>query len=199
LHAATVALEADVSTTSRGVGADLGVFLYRLMGAATLDGAVYEGVEADIRATRQAMATVLLASVAAAIGAGGIVGFQMGTMVRMTALALVIWFAWAVLMFQIGTRVFPEPQTSATLGELLRTIGFAAAPGLLQVFAVLPGMFLPVFVGTWLWMLAAMVVGVRHALDYTSTLRAVMVCVAAAGLVTALAMTFGVFFGPTVS
>ena len=115
------------------------------------------------------------------------------------ALSLVTWLAWAVLMFQIGTRVFPEPQTSATLGELLRTTGFAAAPGLLQVFAVLPGMTIPVFVGTWIWMIAAMVIGVRHALDYNSTRRAVLVCVAAAALAAALAMASGVLFGPTVS
>jgi hypothetical protein len=189
----------EVRMTGRDVGTATGIFLYRLMGAATLDGGVYEGVEADPSATRQAAVVVVLASVAAAVGAGGIFGFQLGILLRLTALSLVTWFAWAVLMFQIGTRVFPEPQTRATLGELLRTIGFAAAPGLLQVFAVLPGMRLPVFIGTWIWMIAAMVIGVRHALDYDSTFRAIVVCVAAAGLAAALAMTFGVLFGPTVS
>ena len=184
---------------SRDIGAATGAFLYRLMGAAMLDGGVYEGIEADVRATRQAAAVVLLASVAPAIGASGIFGFQVEMLLRLTALSLITWFAWAVLMFQIGTRLLPEPQTRATLGELLRTIGFAMAPGLLQVFAVLPGMIVPVFIGTWIWMIAAMVIGVRHALDYKSTGRAVLVCVTAAGLAAALAMIFGFFFGPTVS
>ena len=53
---------------------------------------------------------------------------------------------------------------------------FAASPGLLQVFALFPSLTLPVFVGTWIWMLAAMVVAVRQALDYSSTLRALVVC-----------------------
>jgi hypothetical protein len=69
---------------------------------------------------------------------------------------------------------------------------------MLQVFAVLPGMMMPVFVGTWIWMIAAMVVGVRHALDYRSTLRALVVCLLAAGLAGAMALIFGAFFGPTV-
>ena len=106
--------------------------------------------------------------------------------------------AWAVLMFQIGSRLFPEPQTRVTLGELLRTTGFAAAPGLLQVFARLPGMMMPVFVGTWIWMIAAMVVGVKHALDFRSTLRAMLVCLSAAGLAGAMAVILGLLFGPVV-
>jgi hypothetical protein len=188
-----------VTTTSRNVFGTAGAFLYRLMGAAMLDGGIYEGIEADVRATGQAAATVLLASVATAFGASGIFGFQPEMILRVTALSLVTWFAWAVLMFQIGTRLLPEPQTRATLGELLRTTGFAAAPGLLQVFAVLPGMMTPIFIGTWIWMIAAMVVGVRHALDYTSTVRALLVCLVAASLAAAMAMGFGVLFGPTVS
>ena len=63
---------------------------------------------------------------------------------------------------------------------------------------MLPGMMMPVFVGTWIWMIAAMVVGVKHALDYASTRRALLVCLTAAGLAGAMATIFGAFFGPTV-
>ena len=90
------------------------------------------------------------------------------TFVLTSSVALVTWVAWAMLAFQIGTRLLPGPETSATLGQLLRTTGFAAAPGLLQVFALLPAMAVPVFSVTTAWMFAAMVVGVRHTLDYRS-------------------------------
>jgi hypothetical protein len=112
---------------------------------------------------------------------------------------LIMWVAWAVLMHQIGTRLLPEPQTRATLGELLRTVGFAAAPGLLQVFAVFPAVTVPVFAGTILWMFAAMVFAVRHALDYRSSWRALAVCGLAFGLVGVLAFVIGVIFAPTVA
>ena len=169
----------------------LELFVYRLMGAAVLDGSMYEGIEADKRATTQAATTVLLFSVAAGIGATGRYGVHLPNFVGTMALALVTWLAWAMLMFQIGTRLLPEPQTRATFGELLRTTGFAAAPGLLQAFAILPGMVGPVFVGTWIWMIAAMVIGVRHALDYQSTLRALIVCIIAGGLSLAMAVAAG--------
>jgi hypothetical protein len=187
-----------MTTMSNTINAAVGRFIYRVVGATLLDGSVYEDVEADRRASLQATAVVLLASLAPVVGFSGIFGFQIDALLRVAALSIVTWVAWAVLMYQIGTRLFPEPQTRTSLGELLRTTGFAAAPGLLQVFAVLPGMMMPVFIGTWIWMVAAMVVGVKHALDYRSTLRALLVCLTAAGLAGAMAVILGLFFGPTV-
>lgn len=185
-------------TTTTDIGGAAGNFMYRLMGAALLDGSVYEEVEADRRFTLQATAVVLLASLAPVVGVSRTVGFESDVLLRVVSLSIVTWVAWAMLMFQIGSRLFPEPQTRVTLGELLRTTGFAAAPGLLQVFAVLPGMMIPVFVGTWIWMIAAMVVGVKHALDYRSTVRAMLVCLSAAGLAGAMAVILGLLFGPVV-
>ena len=74
------------------------------------------------------------------------------------------------------TSIFPEPQTSASHSELLRTIGFSSSPGLLRIFGVFPGVTEILFLGTSMWMLIAMVVAVRQALDYKSTVRAVGVC-----------------------
>lgn len=177
----------------------MGLYLYRLMGAAMLDAAMYEGIEADRSTTRQAALTVVLASLAAGIGAAGLYGPRPATLVTVSVLACLTWVAWAVLMFHIGTRMLPEPQTRATLGELLRTTGFAAAPGLIQVFAMFPAMATPVFAGTWIWMLVAMVVAVQHALDYRSRWRAIAVCVVGASLSLALAFVVGLVWGPTVS
>lgn len=119
--------------------------------------------------------------------------------VAVSAIALITWFAWAVLMHQIGTRLLPEPATRATLGELLRTVGFAAAPGLLQVFAAFPAVTIPVFVISIVWMFVAMVIGVRHALDYASSWRALAVCSIAFSLVIVMAFALGLIFGPTLS
>lgn len=174
----------------------MGVFVYRVLGAALLDRGVYEGIEHDHRANIQALTVVVLSSAAAGLGAGGLYGARPATFLTFTSIALVTWVAWAVLMFQFGTRILPEPQTDTTIGELVRTIGFAASPGLLQVFAALPPLAVPVFAITILWMIAAMVVAVRQALDYRSTARAVAVCSLAAGLALALAVIGGLLFGP---
>jgi hypothetical protein len=175
------------------------LFFYRLMGAAMLDRSMYEGIEADESITGQAAGAVLLSSLAAGFGAGGWFTGDLRMFVTVSVLALITWVAWAVLMHQIGTHLLPEPQTRATLGQLLRTVGFATAPGLLQVFAVFPVVTIPVFVVTIAWMFAAMVIGVRHALDYRSSWRALAVCGVAFSLVVVLAFVVGVVFGPTVS
>ncbi len=150
-------------------------FLDRMLRAAKLDVNLYEEVEADTGAMRQAMGVVVLSSIAAGIGSiatGGLGGILMGTIA-----ALIGWFVWAFLTYYIGTKFLPEPQTRADLGELLRTIGFSSSPGLIRVLGIIPGLGGVVFIVASIWMLVAMVIAVRQALDYESTLRAVGVCV----------------------
>lgn len=172
----------------------MGLFAYRLLGAAMLDAGVYEGIENDQRTTNQALAAVLLASLAAGVGAGDWLGNRVSTMVLVAALAVITWSAWAMLIFQIGTRLLPGPDTRADWGQLLRTTGFAAAPGLLLVFGLVPQARAVVFALTGLWMFAAMVCGVRHALDYRNTGRALAVCAMATLLVLAVATGLSMLF-----
>ena len=146
----------------------------RIIRAAKLDINLYEEVEADTTAMRQATGVVVLSSVAAGIGAiakGGLSGILIGTIA-----ALVGWYVWAFLTYFIGTKLLPESQTKADVGEMLRTIGFSTSPGLIRVLGIIPGLTGIVFLGSSIWMLAAMVIAVRQALDYKSTLRAVGVC-----------------------
>jgi hypothetical protein len=175
------------------------LYLYRIIGAAVFDGGIYEAIEADTRATYQAALTVVLASLAAGLGAGGVWQPEAGGFAIASVIALSAWLAWAMLTFQIGIWILPGRQTVSSFGELLRTVGFAAAPGFFLVFAVMPGMTVPVFVGATIWMFAAMVFGVRHALDYPHTGRAVAVCALAAGLILALVVASGFFFGPVLA
>jgi hypothetical protein len=175
------------------------LYLYRLMGAAMLDAGMYEGIEADRGTNGQAALTVLLSSLAAAFGAGAWAHARALPLIVVAAIAGLMWVAWVFMVFHIGTRMLPTAETRVTLGELFRTTGFAAAPGLLQVFAMFPGMAMPVFAGTWLWMLAAMVVAVQHALDYRTLGRALAVCGVALSLCIVLAFVLGVLWGPRVS
>jgi len=146
----------------------------RMIRAAKLDVNLYEEVEADKGAMGQAMGVVILSSVAAGIGTVGMAGIK--GLVLGTIVALAGWFIWAFLTYFIGTRLLPEPQTKADYGELLRTIGFSSSPGVLRVLGIIPilGNTLNFIIG--IWMLVAMVIAVRQALDYKSTWRAVGVC-----------------------
>jgi hypothetical protein len=147
----------------------------RIIRAARLDVALYEEVEADKSALGQAMGVVVLSSIAAGIGSAskaGLLGISIGVVV-----SLVGWYIWAYLTYFIGTKLLPEPQTKADHGELLRTIGFSSSPGLIRVLGIIPVMQSIVFPIAAIWMLVAMIIAVRQALDYNSTLRAIGVCV----------------------
>ena len=146
----------------------------RMLRAAKLDAQLYEEVEADRGAMGQATIVVVLAAVAAGIGNPAQTG--VGGILALTIAALVSWYIWAFLTYMIGTRLLPEPSTRADLGELLRTIGFSSSPGLIRLLGIVPGLTKIVFALAGIWMLIAMVIAVRQALDYTSTLRAVGVC-----------------------
>ncbi len=152
----------------------MALLLRRMLRAARLEAAFYEEVEADRSALGHAVWVVVLSSLAAGLGGlgrGGPVGLAAGVFG-----ALLGWFIWSWLTWIIGTRLLPAPETQADYGQLLRTIGFASAPGVLRVLAGLPGLGRLVLVVAQVWMLAAMVVAVRQALDYRGTGRAVAVC-----------------------
>lgn len=149
-------------------------FVDRMVRAAKLDPQLYEEVEADKSAMGQAIGVVVLSSLAGGVGfmqQGGLIGIVIGTVG-----ALLGWFVWAFLTYLIGTKLLPEPQTHADHSELLRTIGFSSAPGILRIFAVIPGAHTVVNLFAGAWMLVAMVIAVRQALDYHSTYRAIGVC-----------------------
>jgi hypothetical protein len=173
-------------------------FLQRLVGAASLDSAIYEEVEADPNATAQAMVVVLMSSLAMGIGATGL-GGGVNVVALFGIVALLTWAAWALLMFEVGARLLPGGNTRSNPYELLRTIGFAATPGVLAVFGAIPGATVPAMIAAWTWMTAAMVVAVRQALDYEHTIRAIAVCVLGLALALVLVVVLGILFGPVAS
>jgi len=174
-------------------------FLRRLVGAAALSADIYEDVEVDRGALAQAGIVVLLSSVAAGLGARGFGASRPVDVAFFAFVALVGWVAWAALTYQIGARILPSSQTHADLGQLLRTIGFASAPGIFRIVGVVPSLTGPVFFITSVWMLIAMIVAVRHALDYEHTGRAVAVCTLGWILAGIIAIALGVLFGPQVT
>ena len=118
---------------------------------------------------------------------------------RLGLASLTGWLSWAAIVAYLGTRVFPEPQTHSDVGELTRTLAFSLTPGLFLVLLAVP--FAPPVTSVVIavWMLAAMIVAVRQALDFTHTTRAIGVCVAGWALVAALVLAAGFVFGSRVS
>jgi len=150
----------------------------RMIGAMQADVKTFEEIEADPNAMTQAITVIVIAGVAALIGnifRSGIVGGIFGLVGSLLGYAL-----FSFLVFIIGTKMMPEPTTKADFNEAFRTIGFAAAPGVLNILAIIPflGPLISLLVG--LWSLVIAVIAVRSVLDYSNTGRAIIVCVIAA-------------------
>jgi len=150
------------------------VFVNRIIRACKLDTSLYEEVEADKSATFQAALVVVLSSLAAGVGA---ISLGASNFLMAPILSLISWYVWAYLIYIIGAKLFPESNTKADHGELLRTIGFSSAPGLIRVFGFTPDLMTITFIGGGIWMLVAMIIAVRQALDYESTWRAIGVVI----------------------
>lgn len=144
----------------------------RMLRASMLDAHVYEEVESDSSAIVQAVLIVVVVAVARGVATLSVTDNILGIAFGIIA-GLLSWAVWAFITYMVGTKLLKTGYTESSWGELARVTGFAQSPGILFLIAVVP------VVGTWilpvvsLWQLAAMVVGIRQALDYTSTFRAV--------------------------
>ena len=154
----------------------ISIFLNRIFRAIKIDLDLYEEVEADKKATVQAGVVVVLSSLAAGVGA---VHLGASNLLVAPVLSLLSWYVWAYLIYFVGVKIFPDPQTKSSHGELLRTIGFSSAPGIIRIFGFTPTLMTVTYIGSAFWMLACMVVAVRAALDYKSMWKALGVVIVA--------------------
>jgi len=147
----------------------INLFLNRIFRAIKIDIDVFEEVEKDKNATVQAGIVVVLSSLAAGVGS---LHLGASNFLIAPALSLLSWYVWAYIIYFVGVKLFGDNKTKSDHGELLRTIGFSSAPGLIRVFGVTPELMTVTFVGSAFWMLACMVVAVKSALDYDSLWKA---------------------------
>ena len=143
----------------------------RMIRACRLDVHLFEEVEHDRSATKQALSVVVLVALATGIVSlrtTGISGLFVGVVVSIAG-----WGIWAGIVYLIGTKILATKETHADWGQLARTLGFAQSPGIFRALGVVPVVGTSIFLVASIWMLVAMVIAVRQALDYTSTRRAI--------------------------
>jgi hypothetical protein len=146
----------------------------RMWRAAMLQSSVYEEVEADEGATSQAALVVLIVAIAAVVGEflsealfgtrTGVAGLARGIVTGLFG-DFVSWIVWSYVAYFVGTRLLGG---TATPGELLRTLGFAGAPGVLQIFGFVPVLGGVINFVVLIWLLLTSIVAIRQALDFTT-------------------------------
>ena len=88
-------------------------------------------------------------------------------------MAFVAWILWSIITYFVGVNVF---KGTATVGDLLRTLGFAQAPGVLYVIGIIPFLGGLVSFAVAIWILIAGIIAIRQALDI-STGKAVITAI----------------------
>ncbi|MFQ5779839.1 MAG: hypothetical protein ACE5HN_03520 [Nitrospiria bacterium] len=151
-------------------------FANRIFRALQLEDRLYEEVAADPRSLGQATALVVLSSFAAGVGNSG--GHPENILTG-TIVSLIGWYLWTFLIYLIGVKVFPGPETKGGIVPLLRTTGFASSPGVIRIFGFLPAVSVIVVFGASLWLIGAMVIAVRHTFRYQSVPHAIGVSIIA--------------------
>ena len=107
----------------------------------------------------------------------GIAGAGAATTVFKTAVAMsgvtaiLTWFVWAVLIFVIGVKLFPDKNSKVPFKKVLTAVGFAHAPGLLRFFAVTPELMIPIIFLTQFWIFAGLIISTRQVLNLKSNLK----------------------------
>lgn len=143
-------------------------FGVRMWRAAKLEAALFDEVKADADATGQAMAVVVLATLASSLGQAD--GFK--AILIHVLLNIGLWYLGAGMAYGLGIKVFPEPGVQGEIGGVLRAIGFSSAPGLILILSFFPDISGLIFFIGFVWVMVADVIAIRQSLNFRSTFRA---------------------------
>ena len=111
---------------------------------------------------------MILDGVAGAVAANTVIKTAIG-MSGLTA--ILTWFIWAILIYVLWVKIFPDKQTKVSFKKVLTAVGFAHAPGLLRFFAVTPELMIPIIFITQFWIFAALIISIRQILNFKSNLK----------------------------
>lgn len=154
------------------------LYFNRFFRAASLDVTFYQEVVAQPLLLNQAWITVLLYAMLAAWGNFGRAG-AVGSNIAMIS-ALIGWYIWAFSSYFIATKFFGGGSADAQRSDrkaVIRAMGFACAPGVIQILGMIPGLGLAVLVLSSIWMVVAATKAINVALNIESTAHAAAACI----------------------
>ena len=94
------------------------------------------------------------------------------TAIAMSGLtAIITWFVWALFIFVVGVKLFPDRETKVAFKKILIGVGFAHAPGILRFFAVTPDLMVPIIFLTQFWIFAGLIISTKQILNLKSNFK----------------------------
>ena len=111
---------------------------------------------------------MILDGIAGAVAANTVIK----TAVAMSGLtAILTWFVWALFIFVIGVKLFPDKESKIPFKKILTGVGFAHAPGLFRFFAVTPDLMIPIIFLTQFWIFAMLIISTKQILNLKSNFK----------------------------
>jgi hypothetical protein len=165
----------------------------RIRGVLSLDPRAYRDVEQDTNANGQAALTVIIAALAAGIGAllsRDVIQNLLGTVVS----SILQWIIFSFVAYWVGASLFSTAETSVTPGQVLRTVGFAQAPKFFMVLGIIPILGWAVGLIVFIWFLVTAITALRESFEF-DTARAVGTGIVALLAIAVIDIILSVFFG----
>ena len=111
---------------------------------------------------------MILDGIAGAVAANTVIK----TAVAMSGLTSILtWLVWAIFIYVIGVKLFPDKKAKVPFKKVLTAVGFAHAPGLLRFFAVTPNMMIPIIFLTQFWIFAGLIISTKQILSLKSNIK----------------------------
>tara|TARA_Y100000590_G_C15482820_1_gene924666 strand:- start:414 stop:959 length:546 start_codon:yes stop_codon:yes gene_type:complete len=130
---------------------------------------------------------MILDGIAGAVAANTIVKTSIGIS---GLTAIITWFVWAIFIYVIGVKLFPDKDTKVSFKKILTGVGFAHSPGLLRFFAVIPELVIPIIFITQFWIFASLIISTKHILNLKSNFKSFGVVFLSFLIIAFLSVTF---------
>ena len=104
--------------------------------------------------------------------------------------ALLSWLVWGALIYVIGIKLFPDPDTNTNFRKIMITVGLAHAPGLFRFFVFEPSLVVPIVFLTQFWIFASLIIGIRETLNFKSNFKSAGVIIIAFLIISIVSLSF---------
>ena len=111
---------------------------------------------------------MILDGVAGAVAANTIIKTSIGVS---GLTAILTWFVWAIFIYVIGVKIFPDKESNIPFKKVLIGVGYAHAPGLIRFFAVTPELVIPIIFLTQFWIFASLIISTKQVLNLKSNFK----------------------------
>jgi len=111
---------------------------------------------------------MILDGVAGAVAANTIIKTSVGIS---GLTAILTWLVWAIFIYVIGVKIFPDKETNVPFKKVLIGVGYAHSPGLIRFFAVIPELVIPIIFLTQFWIFASLIISTKQILNLKSNFK----------------------------